>query len=49
MIKISPFNAGRRAAGAPQLAFDGHQVNQGPASPQLDETYGILSALDRAP
>jgi hypothetical protein len=29
-------------------APDRHKVNQGSASPELDETYRILSALDRA-
>jgi hypothetical protein len=48
MIKISPFNAWRRAAGTPQLAVDWHKVNQGSASPQLDQPNRILSALDRA-
>jgi hypothetical protein len=48
MIKISPFNAWRRAAGSPQLAADRHKVNQGSAGPQLDQTNRILSALDRA-
>jgi hypothetical protein len=48
VIKISPFNAWRRAAGTPQLAVDWHKVNQGSAGPQLDQTYRLLSALDRA-
>jgi len=48
MVKISPFNAWRRAAGTPQLAVDWHKVNQGSAGPQLDQTNRILSALDRA-
>ena len=48
MIEISPFNAWRRAAGTPQLAVDWHEVNQGSARPQLDQTNRILSALDRA-
>src|SRR6266403_1406009 len=48
MIEISPFNARRRAAGSPQLAVDRHEVNQGSAGPQLDQTNRILSALDRA-
>src|SRR6267378_1690512 len=49
MIKISPFNARRRAAGTPQLALDGHKVDQRSAGPQLDQTNRILSALDRTP
>jgi hypothetical protein len=48
MIEISPFNAWRRAAGTPQLAVDWHEVNQGSARPQLDQTNRFLSALDRA-
>src|SRR5712671_101780 len=48
MIEISPFNARRRAAGSPQLAVDRHEVNQGSAGPQLDQTNRILSALDGA-
>jgi len=48
MVEISPLDARRRAAGTPQLAVDRHQVNQGSAGPQLDQTDRILSALDRA-
>jgi len=48
VIKIAAFNAWRRATSSPQLAPDRHKVNQGSASAQLDETYRILSALDRA-
>jgi isoquinoline 1-oxidoreductase subunit alpha len=48
MIKISTFNARRRAAGTPQLAVDRHKVNQRSAGPQLDQANRILSALDRA-
>jgi hypothetical protein len=48
MIKIAALNAWRRATRSPQLAPDRHKVNQGSASAQLDETYRILSALNRA-
>jgi hypothetical protein len=48
MIEISPFSARRSAAGTPQLAVDWHKVNQGSAGPQLDQTYRLLPALDRA-
>jgi hypothetical protein len=48
VIKIAAFNAWRRAACTPQLAVDRHKVNQRSAGPQLDQTYRILSALDRA-
>jgi hypothetical protein len=48
MIEISPFSARRGAARTPQLAVDWHEVNQGSAGPQLDQTYRILPALDRA-
>jgi hypothetical protein len=47
VIKISPFNAWRRATGPSQLAVDWHKVNQRSAGAQLHQTYGILSALDR--
>ena len=47
VIKISPFNAWRRATGPSQLAVNWHKVNQRSAGPQLHQTYGILSALDR--
>ena len=39
VIKISPFNAWRRAASTSQLAVDWHKVNQGSARPQLHQTY----------
>jgi len=48
MIEISPFGARRSAAGPPQLAVDRHKINQGSARSQLNQTYRILSALDRA-
>jgi hypothetical protein len=48
VIKVAAFKAGRRATSPPRLAPDRHKVNQGSASPKLDETYRILSALDRA-
>jgi hypothetical protein len=48
MINISPFNARRSAAGTPQLAIHWHQVNQGSTRSQLHQTYGSLSAFDRA-
>jgi hypothetical protein len=48
MINISPVNARRSAAGTPQLALHRHQVNQGSTRSQLHQTYGVLSAFDRA-
>jgi hypothetical protein len=48
VIQIAALNAWRRATSSPQCAPDRHKVNQGSASPQLDETYRILSALERA-
>jgi hypothetical protein len=48
MIKISPFGARRCAAGTPQLAVDWHKINQGSTRSQLNQTYRILPALDRA-
>ena len=48
MIEISPLGARRCAAGPPQFAVDRHEINQGSARSQLNQTYRILSALDRA-
>jgi hypothetical protein len=48
VIQIAAFNAWCRAAGTPQLTVDRHKVNQGSAGPQLDQTYRILSAFNRA-
>jgi hypothetical protein len=48
MIEISPFGARRSTAGPPQFAVDWHKINQGSACSQLNQTYRILSALDRA-
>jgi hypothetical protein len=48
VIKIAAFNAWRRATSSPQLAPDRHQVNQGSTGPQLDQTYRIPSAFNRA-
>jgi hypothetical protein len=48
MVEVSAFSARRSAAGTPQLAVDRHQINQGSTRSQLNQTYRILSTLDRA-
>src|SRR6185369_3166521 len=48
VVQVAAFRPRRRAAGAPELAVDGHEVDQRAAGAQLHEADLVLAPLDRA-
>jgi hypothetical protein len=48
VVEIAPLDAGSRATGAPELAIDGHEINERAAGAKLQEADLVLPALDRA-
>src|SRR4029077_18468327 len=48
VIEIAPFTARALAAGAAELAVDGHQINEAAAGTQLHQAYFIMPALHAA-